>query len=491
MRHPSIRLATVALLGAASCAAPPPGSPPPAVTAPVGPPTASLATLGLASVTIEGIPHVTQRPDFCGEACVEMAERKLGRDVNQDDVFAASKVDPALGRGAVTKELADGARALGFDVGAVWYSANATEPVAGLDAQFVALHQDLVRGVPSIVCMHFSERAGSPEHFRLVVGYEADTDQIVYLEPAEDEGYRRMPRARLYELWPLKYDAATWTLIRIPLAPTTAITPSHFATGLGPADYAEHVRSLKEHLAPGFNVRVELPFVVVGNEPPALLASQARTTVRWAVDHLHADFFDASPREILDVWLFADADSYEAGVTSLTGEAPTTPYGFYSSAHKGLFMNIATGGGTLVHEIVHPFVEADLPRAPAWVNEGLGSLFEQSGERNGHIVGFPNWRLPALQRTIRKGTTPTLSALAHTTTHAFYDDDRGTNYAEARYLMYYLQEKGLLQTFYKTLRANIDTDPTGYATLVTVLGNPDMEAFQHEWETFVSAIVPP
>ena len=51
-------------------------------------------------------------------------------------------------------------------------------------------------------------------------------------------------------------------------------------------------------------------------------------------------------------------------------------------------MNISTGGGTLVHEIVHPFVAANFPNCPAWFNEGLGSLYEQSGEVNGAIHGY-------------------------------------------------------------------------------------------------------
>ncbi len=234
-----------------------------------------------------------------------------------------------------------------------------------------------------------------------------------------------------------------------------------------------------------------MPFVVIGNASPEQLEKQSRATVRFAVDHLRADFFEASPSSILDVWLFEDAESYASLVTVLTGEAPTTPYGFYSPSHAGLFMNISTGGGTLVHEIVHPFVEADLPHAPAWVNEGLGSLFEQSAERDGHIVGLPNWRLPGLQKAIRRGKVRPLSDLCKTTTSQFYDDDRGTNYAEARYLMYYLQEHGLLHAFYKDLRAHIADDPTGCATLTHALGDPDMASFEREWEAFASAIVLP
>ncbi len=284
--------------------------------------------------------------------------------------------------------------------------------------------------------MHYDDGARAPEHFRLVVGYDAATDEILYQEPAEDgDGYRRMSRAKLYARWPLKYDVARWTLVRIPLAPGSDAKVDAYPPGLSPADYAEHVRALRKDAPTGFNVRVEMPFVVIGNASPEQLEKQSRATVRFAVDHLRADFFEASPSSILDVWLFEDAESYASLVTVLTGEAPTTPYGFYSPSHAGLFMNISTGGGTLVHEIVHPFVEADLPHAPAWVNEGLGSLFEQSAERDGHIVGLPNWRLPGLQKAIRRGKVRPLSDLCKTTTSQFYDDDRGTNYAEARYLM--------------------------------------------------------
>jgi len=58
-----------------------------------------------------------------------------------------------------------------------------------------------------------------------------------------------------------------------------------------------------------------------------------------------------------------DAASYEKNTLLLFKEKPSTPYGYYSSTHKALIMNIATGGGTLVHEIVHPFVEANFPLA--------------------------------------------------------------------------------------------------------------------------------
>lgn len=277
------------------------------------------------------------------------------------------------------------------------------------------------------------------------------------------------------------------TPARVPVPPATA-APSGEVVAFSRQAYAQHVTALEQRLLGlelgAVSFRIEEPFVVVGDEAPTTLRERAQT-VRWAADMLEKDFFARRPSKILDVYLFGNKASYQRGVRLLTGEAPTTPYGFYSSQHGGLFMNIATGGGTLVHEIVHPYVEADFEDAPAWLNEGLGSLFEQSAERNGHIIGLPNWRLPGLQRALEKNEVPTFRELTAMSEHAFYSQDRGTNYAQARYLMYYLQEAGRLRSFYRAFRAARAEDPTGYATLVSTLGVTDMAAFEREWAELV------
>ena len=50
------------------------------------------------SILMEDVPHVMQKEDFCGEACVEMYLKKLGYSITQDDVFNASGVDPMEAR---------------------------------------------------------------------------------------------------------------------------------------------------------------------------------------------------------------------------------------------------------------------------------------------------------------------------------------------------------------------------------------------------------
>ncbi len=273
-----------------------------------------------------------------------------------------------------------------------------------------------------------------------------------------------------------------------PARPMSAVKP---ARTFSDAAYAKHIAALRTRLASKqlghLAIRIEDPFVVIGDGSEEDLAGSAQT-VRWAADRLEQAFFTHRPTQILDVFLFTRAASYEHGVRALTGSSPTTPYGFYSRHHRGLFMNIATGGGTLVHEIVHPYVEADFPEAPPWLNEGLGSLFEQSSERGGHIIGLTNWRLAGLQETIAEGAVPSFEQLTALDVDAFYGRGSGTHYAAARYLLYYLQEKGLLRDFYREFRAARAKDPTGYATLAKILGERDMPAFQARWQTYVTKL---
>ncbi|MBN2493376.1 MAG: C39 family peptidase [Deltaproteobacteria bacterium] len=439
------------------------------------------------AVLIEDVEHVQQKPDFCGEACAEMWLRKLGQEVDQDAVFEASGLDPSLGRGLYTAELKRALEAIGFEPGEVWYHVDAGRAAEGLEAIFAELHADLLSGVPSIVCTHYDLGAGASEHFRLVLGYEPEYDQVVYHEPAwKDGGYQRVDRRKFMKLWPLKYAPDRWTVVRLRLKAGT-IRPPPPPQGHSRADYAQHVMKLAKRIpSRGFSVVVQPPFVVVGDERPARVRQRARKTVKWAVDLLKKDFFDKDPPEILDIWLFRDEESYRKHTWEIFGDKPSTPYGYFAARQKALIMNIETGGGTLVHEIVHPFVGANFPNCPSWFNEGMGSLYEQCGERDGKIVGFTNWRLAGLKQAIQDGRLPSFEALTSTSDDDFYLRDSGDNYAQARYLCYYLQQKGLLREYYHAFLKHQAEDPTGYKTLRRILGEEgeDMDAFQKKWEAW-------
>jgi len=259
-----------------------------------------------------------------------------------------------------------------------------------------------------------------------------------------------------------------------------AVTPA-----LAAELFQDHVAALKEALPEGHTVVVEAPFVVIGDEAPDRVRKRAEGTVRWAARLLRKDFFKAEPAGPVDVWLMGTEVSYEARAKAVSGDPPSTPYGYFDPEQRALVMNIATGGGTLVHEMVHVYVEADFPACPTWFNEGLGSLFEACQEKGGHIVGLLNWRLPGLQDAIRAGPLPTIEELTALTAAQFYGEGEGVHYGMSRYLCYYLQEQGLLRDYYRAFHASYADDPTGYATLRAALGEEDMAVFQERWEQWV------
>ena len=253
-------------------------------------------------------------------------------------------------------------------------------------------------------------------------------------------------------------------------------------------EFAAKLEQIRLQLGPEFRVQIVKPFVVASNLSAANFDRICQQTIGWAVRILNKDFFSTPVRQIVTIYLFRDKESYEQHSWSLFSQRPTTPYGYYLPQHQVLLMNIATGTGTLVHEIVHPLLAADFPQAPSWFDEGLASLYEQCRERDGKIVGLLNWRLPVLQDGLRAGHFVPLEKLLTTSRDEFYEDPHGMHYAQARYLCYYLQEKHLLQKFYHEFKTHYASDPTGTATLLRITGKDSLKQLQSEWQDFLSPL---
>jgi hypothetical protein len=257
-----------------------------------------------------------------------------------------------------------------------------------------------------------------------------------------------------------------------------------------PADFTNHLNRLRVKLPAGFTWVWQAPFFVVGDESPRMVRSQATNTVHWAVTLLKRDYFTRDPVQIIDIWLFRDKASYEKYTRELFNDTPTSRFGYYSRQHRSLFMNISTGAGTLVHEIVHPFMEANFPACPPWYNEGLASLFEASNEANGHIRGLVNWRLKGLEKAIQEKRVLPFEKLLALDESEFYGGSTGysEHYAQARYLCYYLQERELLIAFHREFVGDARQDPTGVQTLKKALKVNSLESFRVKWQEFILKI---
>ena len=233
------------------------------------------------------------------------------------------------------------------------------------------------------------------------------------------------------------------------------------------------------------------PFVVAGDAADRRVQSYVDHTIRASADALQRKFFDAAkPDEPILILLFESAEPYHRKAKEWLGDENISRFGYFRRDNI-MVMNVGTGTGTLVHEMVHALIRPDFPDVPHWFNEGLGSLFEQCtfvpGENGNDIRGLVNWRLPALQRAIRKNELRPLGELIKDP--HFYDDNHvGLNYAQARYLLMFLQESEKLAPLYKDFRATHDEDPTGLKQLRRIIGPQSIEQFEKDWRKWVLSL---
>jgi hypothetical protein len=226
------------------------------------------------------------------------------------------------------------------------------------------------------------------------------------------------------------------------------------------------------------------PFVIAGDGTMQQLAAYRDQTILAAAKALWATYFDRKPAEPILILLLESEGPYKRLSKKWFNQASVPHFGYFRQRDRVMVMNVATGTGTLVHELTHALIAPDFPRVPAWFNEGLASLYEQCTLSSTSILGLVNWRLPALQQAIRDNKLRPLEELI--ADPDFYDPDRsGLNYAQARYVMFYLQEHRLLDDYYRQFRDHATDDPTGIETLRKLIAPKTMEQFESEWRTWV------
>lgn len=261
---------------------------------------------------------------------------------------------------------------------------------------------------------------------------------------------------------------------------------------LDPAEIEKGIKQIKEELGKDYLVAYQEPFIIAGNTSRRLFDRIKDGTIKRCSQALYQDFFKQKPDYPIKVYLFKNAKSYEAYCQKTFGQEPSTPFGFYNHAGKELIMDISTGTGTLVHEMVHALICPDFPDVPAWFNEGLGSLYEQCQiETNGSLRGLINWRYPRLKKAILVNKLVKLKDLLAMDENTFYGENSDLHYAEARYFCMYLQEKKVLPEFYKAFRHNYylkdrpkKRDCTGLKTITKILKQP-IDKIEINWINWV------
>ncbi|HEV3138361.1 MAG TPA: hypothetical protein VGZ26_10665 [Pirellulales bacterium] len=292
--------------------------------------------------------------------------------------------------------------------------------------------------------------------------------------------------------WLRSDPAATPSLNRVESEPPTAETagPRPFALLADDADPAlaracsRSAERLEKELGPECRILARAPFVLGGDLGLEELAAWHEKTIAPAVRAMENCYFQARPNQPITVLLFRTEHGYDHYSQKLFGEADISPYGYYKPNLRTLLVNVATGDGSLLHELTHALVDFDFPNVPDWLNEGLASLHEQSRFRDGPsgpwIEGLVNWRLRGLQVVIGRGRLRSLASLVEE--RNFRGPLEGTNYAQARYFCLFLQQKGLLEQFYRAFHRNHPRDPRGLATLAETFPHWTWQKLDQDFE---------
>jgi hypothetical protein len=223
---------------------------------------------------------------------------------------------------------------------------------------------------------------------------------------------------------------------------------------------------IRKALPSGWELVIHEPFVIAGDLDEKRLHEQHKLTIEPTVRALSIQYFDHAPAWPVSVVLCSSDESYRECCRFL-GERERSEYsGLYSRWEHRVIVNVATGDGTLAHELTHALAHADFPEMPEWLDEGLASLHEECefSPDGMQLLGLSNWRGAVLTDAMQRGEVRPIASLA---TEEFASSDRaGEDYAHARYFCLFLQQSHLLEAFYRKCRTRSNTDPSGVATMV-------------------------
>ncbi len=252
------------------------------------------------------------------------------------------------------------------------------------------------------------------------------------------------------------------------------------------AALADDTRQL---LPEDWTVVVAVPYVLGSDAPAEEIERWRRNIVIPTTRALQVDYFDTSPSEPITILIATTDAAYEECVTRLGHQGRKEYAGIYSRPDRRLVLNLSTGEGTLAHELTHALAHVDFPEMPEWFDEGLASLHEDSefSEDGLQLIGLPNWRGELLRERFQQGTLPPLENFV---TGDFSGPHAAMNYAIARSLCLFLQQRGRLSAFYRKSRGNHEIDPTAGWSLAAVLGHDDLSGVEAEFHAWIQKAQP-
>ena len=155
---------------------------------------------------------------------------------------------------------------------------------------------------------------------------------------------------------------------------------------------------------------------------------------------IYPRFFKYEPLHVVKIIYFKNWATFKRYSGSLA-------YGYFYPHLRTITTHAYSGYGTLWHELIHAFVhENGGSNVQEWFNEGFASFYEMALLRNNKVIdGFTNWRMPSLQRSIRrKDYSPLKEIMVEQRFYQYF------GYAQARFLFCYLRMYDVMDPFVKS-----------------------------------------
>jgi tetratricopeptide (TPR) repeat protein len=143
----------------------------------------------------------------------------------------------------------------------------------------------------------------------------------------------------------------------------------------------------------------------------------------------------------------------------------------------------------VTHEFTHALHFADQAARgqphPIWLIEGLGSLFESSIVVDDRLLPRHSARLATLQAALRRGQALPWRRIMQLG-HASFMEVADVAYAQSRYMLFYMWEKGLLKRFYDeyTQTSSFQGDRTALESFEIAFGRP-IDEVERDWRAWV------
>jgi hypothetical protein len=188
-------------------------------------------------------------------------------------------------------------------------------------------------------------------------------------------------------------------------------------------------------------------------------------------------------------------DSYVTVVVPRPGSFQQRRVGGYYNFSRRMLV-AKTIGMEMTHEFTHALHAADQEaigqQHPIWVLEGLATLFESSHLSDGNVVPEVNSRLLWVKRAARRKKTVSFRDLMGMDHKRFMSlqGRSGIAYAQVRYMMMYLYEKGKLVEWYRAYTEGYEEDPTGARAMEKVFGE-SLTRVETAWRQWVLDLADP